>query len=118
MGGKVDSHRGTDVRSQLGPLTALAERARVGFSVLTHPPKNAGPRALDHFLGSQAFIALPRVGHLCVEEVELNEHGQRKPTSRFLFTNVKNNLHRKMPTIAYRIVNAIGGIDPDTGAEI
>ena len=63
MGGKVDSHRATDVRSQLGPLADLAERTDVAFSAITHPAKNAGQRAIDHFIGSQAFIAAARIGH-------------------------------------------------------
>jgi DNA polymerase len=118
MGGKIDSHRATDVRSQLGPVKDLAERLRVGFSAVTHPPKNAGPRALDHFMGSQAFIAVARVGHLCVEEIEQNEYGQRQPTGRFLFTNPKNNPQEKKPTLAYRIASAIGGTDSITGIDI
>jgi hypothetical protein len=118
MGGKVDSHRATDVRSQLGPLKDLAERTCVGFSVLTHPPKNASQRAIDQYLGSQAFIAAPRIGHLCLEEIEQDEFGQRRATGRRLFTNSKNNPMPKRPTIAYRIVDAIGGIDPITGADV
>ena len=100
MGGRLDSHKVTDVRSQLGPLADLAERLDVAISAITHPAKNAGPRAIDHFIGSQAFIAAARMGHLCVAEVEENEHGQRQPTGRKLFANPKNN---RMPTIAYRI---------------
>jgi DNA polymerase len=120
MGGKIDSHRATDVRNQLTPLREMAERLAVGFSILTHPSKNAGPRALDQFLGSQAFIALPRVGHLCTAETEQNEHGQRQPTDRHLFTNPKNNGSPRQPSIAYRIVDATGsgGTDPNTGADI
>jgi DNA polymerase len=117
MGGKVDSHRATDVRNQIGPLRDLAERIGVGFSVITHPPKGGGQRALDQFLGSQAFIAVPRVGHLCVEETEVNEHGQRQKTGRYLLTNPKNNGGPLQPTIAYRIISASGGTDPE-GAEI
>ena len=37
-----DSHRASDVRSQLHPLSRLAEKLGVGFSAVTHPPKNAG----------------------------------------------------------------------------
>ena len=40
-----DSHRATDVRSQLTPLKKLAERTEVCFSAVTHPPKNASTRA-------------------------------------------------------------------------
>jgi putative DNA primase/helicase len=118
MGGKVDSHRATDVRSQLGPLAELAERTDVAFSAITHPAKNAGQRAIDHFIGSQAFIAAARIGHMCVDEMEEDEHGHREPTGRALFANPKNNPHEKMPTIAYRITQAVGGTDPQTGAPI
>ena len=83
MGGKLDSHRATDVRSQLGPVAELAERVDIAFSAITHPAKSAGQRAIDHFIGSQAFIAAARIGHLCVEETEENEsgrHASARPT--------------------------------------
>jgi hypothetical protein len=86
MGGKIDSHRATDVRSQLGPLKDFAERIGIGMSAITHPAKNAGARALDHFMGSQAFIAAARMGHLCVDEIEQDASGNRRPTGRMLYT--------------------------------
>jgi AAA domain len=118
MGGKVDSHRATDVRSQLGPLAELAERTDVAFSAITHPAKNASQRAIDHYIGSQAFIAAARIGHLCVDEMDENDNGRREPTGRMLFANPKNNPHQKMPTLAYRITQAVGGVDPRTGSDI
>ena len=117
MGGKVDSHSATDVRSQLGPLADLAERTNVAFSAITHPAKNAGQRAIDHFIGSQAFIAAARIGHLCVYETDGNEHGAREPTGRVLFANPKNNPHPKMPTLAYHITE-VTEKDPRTGADL
>jgi DNA polymerase len=104
MGGKVDSHRATDVRGQLGPLADLAERMDVAISAITHPPKQSTHRAIDQFIGSQAFIAAARIGHLAVEEMEEDEHGGRSPTGRSLLTNPKNNVSRKMSTLAYRLV--------------
>ena len=68
MGGKMDSHKATEVRSQLGPLKDFAERTNVAVSAITHPAKNAGTKAIDHFIGSQAFVAAARVGHACFEE--------------------------------------------------
>ena len=65
MGGKMDSHKATEVRSQLGPLKDFAERTNVALSAITHPAKNAGTKAIDHFIGSQAFVAAARVGHAC-----------------------------------------------------
>ena len=97
---KFDSHRATDVRGQLGPLADLAERMDVALSAITHPPKHATQRSIDHFIGSQAFIAAARIGHLTIEEV----NDDKVPTGRGLFANVKNNVSRKMSTLAYRIV--------------
>jgi hypothetical protein len=87
-------------------LAELAERTDVAFSAITHPAKNAGQRALDWYIGSQAFIAAARIGHMCVEEMDENELGKKQPTGRVLFANPKNNPHTKMPTFAYRIVPA------------
>jgi hypothetical protein len=120
--GKLDSHRATDVRGQLGPLADLAEETDVAFSAVTHPPKHAGQKAIDHFIGSQAFIAAARIGHLCVEEIETGEDGkpvrdeggQIQTTGRVLFTNPKNNPHLKMPTLAYKIEQTVVGQDEET----
>jgi DNA polymerase len=118
MGSKIDSHRTTDVRSQLGPLAEVAERLNIAISAITHPAKNAGQRAIDHFIGSQAFIAAARIGHMCVDEMEENEKGRPEPTGRALFANPKNNPHPLMPTLAYRIEQVVIGTDPQTGADI
>ena len=67
--GKINSSSPTDVRGQLGPLAKLAERTQVAFSTITHPPKQTTARAFDSFIGSQAFIAAARIGHLCVQKV-------------------------------------------------
>jgi putative DNA primase/helicase len=96
--GKIDSHRATDVRGQLGPLAALAEAKDVAISAVTHPAKASSQNAIDHFIGSQAFIAAARIGHLCIEELD----DDKNPTGRVLFANAKNNPHQKMPTLAYR----------------
>jgi DNA polymerase bacteriophage-type len=112
MGGKIDSHRVTDVRSQLGPLADLAEQIQVAFSAVTHPAKSAGQRAIDHFIGSQAFIAAARLGHLCVPEMEDDDNGRHIPTGRRLFTNPKHSAYIEMPTLAYRLEPVDAGTDP------
>jgi DNA polymerase bacteriophage-type len=101
--GKLNSHLATDVRGQLGPLADLAERTDVAISAITHPPKHTSQRAIDHFIGSQAFIAAARIGHMAIAEVDEDENGNRVPSGRSLFTNPKNNVSRKMSTLAYRI---------------
>jgi putative DNA primase/helicase len=40
MGGRIDAHKTTEVRAQLGPLKDFAERANVAVSTITHPPKS------------------------------------------------------------------------------
>jgi hypothetical protein len=115
-----DSHRATDVRSQLSPLKILAERTGVAISAVTHPPKNVGQRALDHFIGSQAFIAAARLGHLCIEEVEDDaEGGGKRSSGRYLFTDAKPSIKAKQPTLAYRIdVVQTPYCDPDSDEPI
>jgi hypothetical protein len=100
LGGKLDSHRATDVRNQLGPLKDLAESSNVAFSAITHPAKRPGPKALDHYIGSQAFIAAPRLGHIAIPEFEEGEDGKPRPTGRFLFATPKHNIYVAMPTAA------------------
>jgi putative DNA primase/helicase len=108
-----DSHRVTDVRSQLHPLSRLAEKVGVAFSAVTHPPKNAGTRsAIDSFIGSTAFIGAARVGHYCIAELgPEDDRGRRRPTGRVLFTNPKFSHSRPMPTLAYRIEAVCVGFD-------
>jgi putative DNA primase/helicase len=119
MGSKMDSYKATEVRSQLGPLKDFAERTGVAVSTITHPPKAAGPRALDHFIGSQAFIAHARIGHLCIREMVEDEDGKREPSRRLLFTNAKPApQHVPMPTLAYALGAAVVGQDPKTGVNI
>ena len=51
---------------------------------------------------------------MAIEEMDEDEHGHRGPTGRSLFTNPKNNVSRKMPTLAYRVVPAQAGDIPIT----
>jgi hypothetical protein len=112
----LDSHRASDVRSQLSPLKAAAERTLVAFSAVTHPPKSAGPNAHDHFIGSQAFIAAARKGHLCAPETEADGEDVPRPTGRYFFTDAKRNLTKRTPTLVYRIEDVdTERHDPETG---
>jgi hypothetical protein len=112
-GKHFDSHRATDGRSQLSPLKQLAETTDVAFSAVTHPAKNASARALDHFIGSQAFIAAARIGHLCVAEMEKDDDGSQRPTGRRFFTQPKINIAAKQTTLVYCIDIVQAGSDED-----
>jgi hypothetical protein len=98
-----DSHRASDVRAQLHPLKATAERLDIAFTAITHPPKGANGRAvLDSFIGSQAFIAAARVAHFCVEELgEEDESGFRRPTGRVFYTTPKYSHSEPVPTLIF-----------------
>jgi putative DNA primase/helicase len=116
MGGKMDSHKATEVRSQLGPLKDFSEHTNIGISAITHPAKGASSeKAIDHFIGSQAFIAAGRLGHLCIKEVD----AEGIETGRVLFTHVKWSPTVKQPTLSYRIIGGvIVGHDQATGEMI
>jgi putative DNA primase/helicase len=114
MGGKIDSHKATEVRSQLGPLKDFAERMNVAVSAITHPAKNTSQKAIDQFIGSQAFVAAGRVGHVCIRE--LDEDGDE--TGRVLFAHAKYNNSEQKPTLAFRVVAATIGQDEDSGLPI
>ena len=115
-----DSHRATDVRSQLHPLSRLAEKLNIAFSAVTHPSKNAGSRAaIDSFIGSSAFIGVARVGHYCIAELgEEDERGGRRPTGRVLYTTPKFSHSKRMPTLAYRVETVCVGWDAQQQKEI
>jgi DNA polymerase bacteriophage-type len=110
-GKHFDSHRATDVRSQLMPVKDMAERTNVAFSAVTHPPKNAGSDALNHFIGSQAFIAAARIGHLCIAEMEDIPGGGKRETGRRFYTTPKINIWTTPATLAYRIAVVETGFD-------
>jgi hypothetical protein len=104
MGSKMDSHKATEVRSQLNPLQEFADRTGIAVSAVTHPAKNViSQKALDFFIGSQAFIAAGRIGHVCIPEYKENEEGESIKTGAVLFTHAKHSLSETMPTLAYSI---------------
>jgi putative DNA primase/helicase len=117
-----DSHRVSDVRSQLHPLSRLAEKLDVPFGLVTHPPKNASARTvLDNYIGSQAFIAAARVGHYFVEELgEEDDRGFRRPTGRVFFITPKtsHSARASARTLAFRIEEVLVGWNAAKGREI
>jgi len=115
-----DSHRATDVRSQLHPLKVTAEKLDIAFSAITHPPKGANSRTvLDSFLGSQAFIAAPRAAHFCIEELgEEDDRGFRRPTGRVFYAAPKYSHSKPVPTLIFRKEAKQVGTDPNTGESI
>jgi putative DNA primase/helicase len=96
--GKTDSHKNSEVRGVLEPLSQLAERTRVAILSVTHFSKggvNSTTKALHRFIGSIAFTGAPRAAFAVIEDAE-NE-------DRRLFLHAKNNLGRAPQGLAFRL---------------
>lgn len=83
IGGKVDTHKNSDVRQVLGPLVKLASEYRVSIVGITHLVK-ADLRAVHSGQGSVAFTAIGRS--------QWQVTADPADESRRLFTEVKDNL--------------------------
>ena len=95
--GKTDSHKNSEVRGVLEPLSEMAERTRVAILSVTHFSKggaNSTTKALHRFIGSIAFTGAPRTAFAVVEDAEKE--------GRMLFLHAKNNLARAPQGLAYR----------------
>jgi putative DNA primase/helicase len=100
--GKADSHKNSEVRGVLEPLSEMAERLRVAFLSVTHFSKsgaNNGTKALHRFIGSIAFTGAPRAAFAVIEDAE--HEGRR------LFLHAKNNLARTPQGLAFRLEQCI-----------
>jgi hypothetical protein len=96
--GKTDSHKNSEVRGVLEPLSEMAERRRVAILSVTHFSKsgaNSTTKALHRFIGSIAFTGAPRAAFAVIEDAE--HEGRR------LFLHAKNNLARAPQGLAFRL---------------
>ena len=85
--GKTDSHKNSEVRGVLEPLSEMAERTRIAILSVTHFSKagaNNTTKALHRFIGSIAFTGAPRAAFAVIEDAE--HEGRR------LLLHAKNNL--------------------------
>jgi putative DNA primase/helicase len=101
LGGKVDSHRTTDVRSILEPLDKFAERHKCAVVCITHPPKAAQSKAINSFTGSLAFVAATRVAFVAIDDPE------DPLADRQMLLPVKNNIGPMAPGLAYRRIGCV-----------
>ncbi|HEV2557311.1 MAG TPA: AAA family ATPase [Microvirga sp.] len=102
--GKVDTHRTSDVRAALAPLTALASETGAAVVAVSHLNKGGGAEAMMRVTGSLAFVAAARAGYLIAKDKE--------DESRRLFLPIKNNLGVDNTGFAYAVepVDLGGGI--------
>lgn len=95
LGGKMDSHRTTDVRAALAPLQDLAARRGVAVVAITHMAKNASGNAVTRAIGSIAFAAAARAVFLVVQPEESDDEdgdGPQLEPGQKLFVCAKNNI--------------------------
>jgi putative DNA primase/helicase len=96
--GKTDSHRNSEVRGVLEPLSEMAERTRIAILSVTHFSKaGAGntTKALHRFIGSIAFTGAPRAAFAVIEDAEYD--------GRRLLLHAKNNLAPPSQGLAFRL---------------
>jgi putative DNA primase/helicase len=100
--GKTDSHKNSEVRGVLEPLSDMADRTRVALLSITHFNKtgaNGTTKAMHRFIGSIAFTGAPRTAFACIEDPE--------DASRRLFLHAKNNLAAPPQGLAFRLEQTI-----------
>ena len=96
--GKTDSHKNSEVRSVLEPLSEMAERMRVAILSITHFSKagaNNTTKALHRFIGSIAFTGAPRAAFAVIEDAEQE--------GRQLLLHAKNNIAKAPQGLAFRV---------------
>lgn len=96
--GNVDSHKNSDVRGMLAPLSELASRHRVAVLAVTHLSKSGGAKAVYRAMGSLAFAAAARAVWAIVKDSD-------DPDRRLLLP-AKLNLAKDPDGLAYRIADA------------
>src|SRR5262249_24808507 len=100
--GKTDSHKNSEVRGALEPLSEMADRLKVAVLSITHFSKAGSGntnKALHRFIGSIALVGAPRAAFAAIEDAD-NE-------GRILFLHAKNNMAPKPQGLAYRLLQTI-----------
>lgn len=97
--GRIDSHKNEQVRGVLSPLALLAEKYGIAILSVTHFNKNGAGPALYRTMGSLAFTAQARAVWGFIPDADDNE--------RILLLPLKNNLSKKIPGLAFSIVDGI-----------
>jgi putative DNA primase/helicase len=93
--GSVDTHKNSDVRGLLMPLSQMAAKFNVAVLVTQHLNKTSGGTAMYRITGSLAFVAAARAAFVVMKDTD--------DPSRRLMMPVKNNLAVDTFGLAYSI---------------
>jgi putative DNA primase/helicase len=99
LGGRIDSHKDSDVRSVLRPLVELAEKCGVAVIGVTHLNKNFTGKAVYRAMGSLAFLAAARTCWLVTADPNNTDSGRR------LLTPAKHNVLIEPTGLAFETVD-------------
>jgi hypothetical protein len=111
--GRVDTHRDSETRQALEPLSSIAGITGMAVLGLIHHNKSTGADALTQVMGSRAFTAVARSVHTVVEDPDDENHVRK------LFGTVKNNLGPiGLPTLSFTIEELVVGQDPKDQTDV
>lgn len=101
LGENTDSHKNSDVRGLLAPLSEIAARYGVAVVLVDHLNKNGMGSAMYRSMGSIAFVAAARAAYIVTKDKDNQE--------RRLVMPIKNNLAKDTTGLAYSIITAENG---------
>lgn len=105
--GKIDSHKNSQVRGVLAPLSNLAEKHKIAIVAVSHLNKSTVLQAIYRTMGSLAFAAAARsVWAISNEE---DDSG----SIRRLFMPLKTNLSVNPTSLAFKIIDSKVIFDKD-----
>lgn len=119
VGGTLDTHKDSDVRKALEPLSRMAAELQLTVIGLIHQNKSTGADILTRLMGSRAFSAVARAVLLCARKQEDEPDPDDEFASvidpqgeTFVFGQLKSNLGPPvLATIEYRIEGVVTGHD-------
>jgi putative DNA primase/helicase len=96
--GTTDSHKNSDIRALLSPLSEFAAKYETAVVCVNHFNKNSGGEAITRVTGSLAFVAAARAVFVVARDPEKG--------SRRLFLPLKNNLGNDQTGLAFTVESA------------
>jgi len=110
--GKVDSHKNSEVRGVIDPLTEMASSTGWAFLLNTHFTKSASgnkTKAIFRFVGSIAFVGAARTGFCVVHDPD--------DKNRRLVLPVKTNIGPEAEGLAYTLEQVLAGYYEEDGTK-
>jgi putative DNA primase/helicase len=96
----TDSHKNSDIRALLTPLSQMAASRGVAIIAVSHLNKSQAGNALGRVTGSLAFVAAARAAYIVARDQD--------DQSKRLLLPIKNNLGNDRTGLSYRIAEENG----------